>query len=145
MAAGLLCQKTGPRFPRLQHHDTTRIRISVVVTVAPTGPIATKADNPNLPTQPAEIAAAVEAGYQLGASVAHMHLRDEDDRPTADLGIAGQVIDLIAQNLLDRLHGVGFETDYEPDGTGFHMKYLRKGDGYINVGVPRNHHGGSRA
>ena len=57
--------------------------MSVVVTVAPTGPIATKADNPNLPTQPAEIAAAVEAGYHLGASVAHIHLRDEDDQPTA--------------------------------------------------------------
>jgi len=39
------------------------------------------------------------------------------------------------QDLLDRLHAVGFETDYEPDGTGFHMKYLRKGGGYyINVG-----------
>jgi cation diffusion facilitator CzcD-associated flavoprotein CzcO len=39
------------------------------------------------------------------------------------------------RDLLDRLHAVGFETDYEPDGTGFHMKYLRKGGGYyINVG-----------
>jgi cation diffusion facilitator CzcD-associated flavoprotein CzcO len=39
------------------------------------------------------------------------------------------------KDLLDRLHAVGFETDYEPDGTGFHMKYLRKGGGYyINVG-----------
>ncbi|MGW3472671.1 FAD-dependent oxidoreductase [Saccharopolyspora sp. NPDC000995] len=39
------------------------------------------------------------------------------------------------QELLDKLHAVGFETDFEPDGTGFHMKYLRKGGGYyINVG-----------
>ncbi|MEU7811990.1 NAD(P)/FAD-dependent oxidoreductase [Pseudonocardia sp. NPDC049154] len=39
------------------------------------------------------------------------------------------------KDLLDKLHAVGFETDYEPDGTGFHMKYLRKGGGYyINVG-----------
>jgi hypothetical protein len=39
------------------------------------------------------------------------------------------------KDLLDRLHAVGFETDFEPDGTGFHMKYLRKGGGYyINVG-----------
>jgi cation diffusion facilitator CzcD-associated flavoprotein CzcO len=38
-------------------------------------------------------------------------------------------------DLLDRLHAAGFETDYEPDNTGFHMKYLRKGGGYyINVG-----------
>lgn len=39
------------------------------------------------------------------------------------------------QDLLDRLHAVGFETDFEPDHTGFHMRYLRRGGGYyINVG-----------
>ena len=39
------------------------------------------------------------------------------------------------QDLIDGLHAAGFETDYEPDGTGFHMKYLRQGGGYyINVG-----------
>ncbi|MDQ1749781.1 MAG: hypothetical protein QOE71_837 [Pseudonocardiales bacterium] len=37
--------------------------------------------------------------------------------------------------LLDRLHAIGFETDFEPDETGFYMKYLRRGGGYyINVG-----------
>jgi cation diffusion facilitator CzcD-associated flavoprotein CzcO len=37
--------------------------------------------------------------------------------------------------LLERLEKAGFETDFEPDGTGFHMKYLRRGGGYyINVG-----------
>ncbi|MQA17101.1 MAG: SidA/IucD/PvdA family monooxygenase [Pseudonocardiaceae bacterium] len=39
------------------------------------------------------------------------------------------------QDLLSRLHAVGFETDFEPDHTGFHMRYLRRGGGYyINVG-----------
>lgn len=39
------------------------------------------------------------------------------------------------RKLLDGLHAVGFETEFEPDGTGFHMKYLRRGGGYyINVG-----------
>lgn len=39
------------------------------------------------------------------------------------------------QELLDKLHAVGFETDFGHDGTGFHMKYLRTGGGYyINVG-----------
>jgi hypothetical protein len=39
------------------------------------------------------------------------------------------------KELLDRLHAVGFETDFGDDGTGFHMKYLRQGGGYyINVG-----------
>jgi cation diffusion facilitator CzcD-associated flavoprotein CzcO len=39
------------------------------------------------------------------------------------------------RDLLDRLDAAGFETDFEPDGTGFHMRYLRTGGGYyINVG-----------
>lgn len=37
--------------------------MSIVITVAPTGPIATKADNPALPTSPEEIATAVEQAY----------------------------------------------------------------------------------
>ena len=37
--------------------------------------------------------------------------------------------------LIDGLEAAGFRTDYEPDGTGFHMRYLRRGGGYyINVG-----------
>jgi cation diffusion facilitator CzcD-associated flavoprotein CzcO len=39
------------------------------------------------------------------------------------------------KELLDGLHGIGFETDDEPDHTGLHMKYLRHGGRYyINVG-----------
>ena len=39
------------------------------------------------------------------------------------------------RELLDGLHAVGFETDFEPDRTGYHMRYLRTGGGYyINVG-----------
>jgi 3-keto-5-aminohexanoate cleavage enzyme len=49
--------------------------MSVVLTVAPTGPIAGKADNPTLPTQPQEIAEAVHGAYRAGAAVAHLHSR----------------------------------------------------------------------
>jgi cation diffusion facilitator CzcD-associated flavoprotein CzcO len=39
------------------------------------------------------------------------------------------------RELLDRLSAAGFELDFGPDSTGFHMKYLRRGGGYyINVG-----------
>src|SRR5690606_1007928 len=38
--------------------------------------------------------------------------------------------------LLERLHAVGFRTDIGEDGTGFHLKYNRRGGGYyINVGA----------
>jgi len=90
--------------------------MSVIVTVAPTGPIAGKADNPALPTQPAEIADAVARAYQLGASVAHIHLRDKLDRPTADLDIARRTMDLIAERcpiLIQLSTGVGLSVPFE--------------------------------
>ena len=52
-----------------------------VVTAALTGPIATKADNPNLPTTPEEIAEAARGAYEAGAAVVHVHLRDADGQP----------------------------------------------------------------
>ncbi len=57
---------------------------AAVLTIATTGPIATKADNPALPTTPQEIADAAHAAYLAGAAVAHIHVRDENGRPTAD-------------------------------------------------------------
>jgi len=89
--------------------------MSVVITVAPTGPIASKADNPDLPTQPAEIAAAVEHVYRAGAAVAHIHLRDAADRPTADLDVARRTMDLIAERcpiLIQLSTGVGLGVEF---------------------------------
>lgn len=90
--------------------------MSVVITVASTGPIATKADNPHLPTSPEEIANDVYAAYQAGAAVAHIHLRDEQQRPTADLGIARRVMDLIQEKcpiLIQMSTGVGLTVPFE--------------------------------
>jgi uncharacterized protein (DUF849 family) len=90
--------------------------MSVVITVAPTGPIASKADNPALPTQPQEIAEAVHQAYLAGASVAHIHLRDARDRPTADLDIARRTMDLIAERcpiLIQLSTGVGLAVPFE--------------------------------
>jgi 3-keto-5-aminohexanoate cleavage enzyme len=89
--------------------------VSAVITVAPTGPIASKADNPSLPTQPDEIAEAVHQAYLAGAAVAHIHLRDPRDRPTADLGIARQTMDLITARcpiLIQLSTGVGLDVPF---------------------------------
>lgn len=90
--------------------------MSIVITVAPTGPIATKADNTHLPTSPEEIANDVHAAYRAGASVAHIHLRDAQQRPTADLGIARRVMDLIQEKcpiLIQMSTGVGLSVPFE--------------------------------
>ncbi|WP_413810767.1 3-keto-5-aminohexanoate cleavage protein [Streptomyces sp. OE57] len=90
--------------------------MSAIITVAPTGPIATKADNPGLPTQPEEIAEAVHRAYEDGASVAHIHLRDPQDRPTADLSIARRTMNLIQERcpiLIQLSTGVGLSVPFE--------------------------------
>jgi 3-keto-5-aminohexanoate cleavage enzyme len=100
----------------LAQHKEAESLLSVVITVAPTGPIAQRSDNPSLPTQPVEIADAAFAAYQQGASVAHIHVRDKDDRPTADLTIAQQTMDLIAERCPIHIQlstGVGLAVPFE--------------------------------
>jgi len=52
----------------------------VILTVATTGAWPTKKDSPYIPLQPEEIADEVFACYQAGASVAHIHVRDDEDK-----------------------------------------------------------------
>jgi 3-keto-5-aminohexanoate cleavage enzyme len=89
---------------------------SAVVTCALTGPIATKADNPNLPTTPEEIAEAARGAHEAGAAVVHVHLRDEQGRPTADLEIAKRTVALIEEAtpaLVQLSTGVGLDVPFE--------------------------------
>ncbi len=88
----------------------------IVVTAALTGPIAYKKDNPALPTTPAEIADAATRAHEAGAAVVHIHLRDAQERPTADLGIAQETMDRIREKspvLIQLSTGVGLDTPFE--------------------------------
>jgi 3-keto-5-aminohexanoate cleavage enzyme len=87
-----------------------------IITAALTGPIATKSDNPALPTTPEEIAAAAQGAWEAGASIVHVHLRDADGMPTADLGVARRVVGLIEQScgaLIQLSTGVGLSVSFE--------------------------------
>jgi uncharacterized protein (DUF849 family) len=63
----------------------------VIVTVAPTGGMASKAQNPNLPTQPAEIAESVHKSWKEGAAVAALHARRPDDQATCNAAIYADI------------------------------------------------------
>ena len=69
----------------------------VVITVAPTGAEVTREDNPALPHTPAEIAADVLACAEAGASVAHLHVREEDGTPSARPELFVETIALIRE------------------------------------------------
>ena len=68
-----------------------------VLTTALTGPLATKAENAALPVTPEEIAAAAKDAHEAGAAVVHVHLRDADQRPTADVEIARRTLAAIEE------------------------------------------------
>ena len=62
--------------------ETRRLnhKSKVIISAALTGAVTTKENNPNLPTQPAEIVKSAIACYEAGAAVAHIHVRDDEDR-----------------------------------------------------------------
>jgi uncharacterized protein (DUF849 family) len=53
----------------------------MIINVALTGAVPTKADNPAVPVTPEEIAADAIACAAEGASIVHVHVRDEGERP----------------------------------------------------------------
>jgi len=89
---------------------------AAVLTAALTGPIATKADNAYLPASPEEIAADAQASAEAGAAVVHVHLRDADGAPTADLAVAHRTVGLIRERtdaLIQLSTGVGLGVPFE--------------------------------
>ncbi|MCZ7664626.1 MAG: 3-keto-5-aminohexanoate cleavage protein [Thermoleophilia bacterium] len=90
---------------------------TVIITAALTGPIATKDDNPALPTSPEEIAVSAKGAYEAGAAIVHVHLRDAQGRPTAHLDVARRVVEAIGEAcpevIIQLSTGAGLEVPYE--------------------------------
>ncbi len=64
----------------------------LIVNLCPTGMVPTKADNPHLPVTPHEVASDVRRCADAGASIVHIHPRDEAGRPTQDPARAAEYI-----------------------------------------------------
>lgn len=67
----------------------------LIITCCPVGAETTRKDNPNLPLTPAEIAQASLDAVKAGASIVHLHVRDEKGNPSQDPKIFAEVIRLI--------------------------------------------------
>ena len=53
------------------------LKNKLIITVATTGAWPTKENNPNVPMTPEEISEDIYACWKVGASVAHIHMRDD--------------------------------------------------------------------
>lgn len=67
----------------------------MVITCAISGAETTKAQQPALPVTPEELAAAAAEARDAGASIVHLHVRNDDGSPTADIKVFKKAIDLI--------------------------------------------------
>ncbi|SES83051.1 3-keto-5-aminohexanoate cleavage enzyme [Natronincola peptidivorans] len=73
----------------------------LIITIAPTGNVPTKELNPNTPITADEIVETVKKCRELGASIAHLHVRDEAGQPTSDRGLFKEVVDKIHEEKMD--------------------------------------------
>jgi len=73
----------------------------VIISVAPTGGMHGKEANPNLPEQPEEIVEDVRRCREAGASIVHVHARDEDGESTKDPAKFQEIRDLIHEEIDD--------------------------------------------
>lgn len=69
----------------------------VILTIAPTGNVPTRALTPYVPVTPEEIAADAYACWQEGAAVVHIHTRDAAGKPTSDIEVNRAVFTALDQ------------------------------------------------
>lgn len=67
----------------------------LIIAVAPTGSVPRKKDTPYVPVTPDEIAETAYLCEQEGASVIHVHCRDENENPTSDYAVFKETADKI--------------------------------------------------
>ena len=86
---------------------------ATLITVAPTGAESQKDANPALPVTLDELVAAARSCQDAGAAVVHIHIRDEDGRPTLDLGRLRDTVAAVreATDLIVQLSTGGAVTD----------------------------------
>jgi 3-keto-5-aminohexanoate cleavage enzyme len=72
-------------------------RTDLILNLAPTGMVPTRALSPHVPLQPAEIVRDVLRCADLGLTIAHLHARDENGRPTWRKDVYERIIGAIRE------------------------------------------------
>lgn len=116
-----------------------------IITVAPTGNVPTKEDNPHFPVTPDEIAEDIYNSYLEGAAVAHIHVRDTAGKPTTDGKILKEIIekveakcDIVIQASTGARGGTKPEERAEPITLGPEMASLATGSSNFMSSVNAN-------
>jgi uncharacterized protein (DUF849 family) len=65
----------------------------VIISVAITGSVPRKKDNPALPVSPAEQIESTQEAFEAGATLVHVHVRNPDETPSSDPDLFRQVLE----------------------------------------------------
>lgn len=86
---------------------------ATMITVAPTGAESQKDANPALPVTLDELVVAARSCQDAGASMVHIHIRDDEGRPTLDLGRLRETVAAVREStdLIVQLSTGGAVTD----------------------------------
>jgi len=84
----------------------------VIISVAITGSVPRKEDNPSLPVSPAEQVESTHAAFEAGAALVHVHVRNPDQSPSSDPRLFKQVLDGV------RKHCPGMIVQFSTGGRG---------------------------
>ncbi|WP_315110822.1 3-keto-5-aminohexanoate cleavage protein [Clostridium intestinale] len=88
----------------------------VILTVATTGAWPTKKETPYVPLQPEEIAEEIYQCYKAGASIAHIHVRDDEDKASMSFEKFEKTVKLVREKCdivinLTTSGGIGLDDD----------------------------------
>ena len=75
----------------------------LIINAALTGMVPTKAHNPHVPICPEEIAADVLRCYNAGASIFHLHARDQEEKPTYRIKVYREIVRKVREQCPDDL------------------------------------------
>ena len=80
----------------------------LIITVCPTGGTFTKRQNPLQPYTPREIADQTIGAYKEGATVFHVHTRNEDGTYGAPLRVIKEIVDMVFEECPDMIFALPF-------------------------------------
>jgi 3-keto-5-aminohexanoate cleavage enzyme len=83
-----------------------------IITVAITGSVPRKKDNPAVPVTPQQQVESTHEAYEAGASLVHVHVRNADESPGSDPELFGQVMEGV------RKHCPGMIVQFSTGGRG---------------------------
>jgi 3-keto-5-aminohexanoate cleavage enzyme len=84
----------------LQDYECTPVR-KLIITLAPTGMLPTRKETPYVPISPEEIAKDAYEAYKLGASIIHVHARDDQGKPTCKKAVFEEIFKRIRSKCPD--------------------------------------------